>query len=149
MTEQDKEIMKRLKAEKELPDVEPIVNRETDPQEYTDTSNCIVVNGKSIEIKPTRLKYFANNSVSFYRILDTVPLPQIYMMSDDENGLDGETAILTFIAAVLDDLKLAKQIYKQMDAAQLLQLVEIFKRLNGIESREEAAKKAAAAKAKA
>lgn len=149
MTEQDKEIMARLKAQKELPDVEPIVNAETELKEPTNDENCIMVNGKPIEIKPTKLRYFANNSVSFYRILDTVPLPQIYMMTDEENGLDGETAILTFVAAVLDDLKLAKRIYREMDASQLLRLVEIFKRLNGIESREEAAKKATAAKAKA
>ncbi len=148
MTEQDKEIMKRLKAERELPDVTPILNQETELTDKVNEENCIEVNGKHIEIKPTLLKYFANNSVSFYQILDTVPLPQIYAMTEEQNNLDGETAILTFVSAVLDDPKLAKRIYREMDAGQLLRLVSIFKRLNGIESREEAAKKAAAARAK-
>lgn len=147
MKEQDKEILAKLNANRALPDVTEALADAPEPKEKINTENCIEIEGKYVEIKPTLLKYFANNAVSFYHILDTVPLPQIYMMSEEKNQIDGEVAILTFVSAVLDDPVLAKRIYRKMDAGQLLQMLKIFKRLNGIEEREEATKKAAAVKA--
>lgn len=148
--ETDKEIFERLKKNRPLPKVDEAVTAEVDvPDPIVDENNCITVEGKLIEIKPTLLKYFRNNSVSFYRVLDTIPLPEIYRMTEEKSGIDGDAAVLTFVSAVLDDPKLAKRIYPLMDAGQLMRLVEIFKRLNGISDKEEKQKNALAAKAKA
>lgn len=146
--EKDKEILARLKQSAPLPNVEPVVNKELDIPDIVDDSNCINVKGKLVAIKPTLLKYFRNNSVSFYRILDNVPLPEIYMMTEERNGIDGDAAVLTFLSAVLDDPKLAKQIYPLLDASHIMKILEIFKRLNGIADKEEKSKNVGATKAK-
>jgi len=147
--EKDKEILERLKKKATMPNVESALEKEVELPDLTDETNCIRVGDKLIEIKPTLLKYFRNNSVSFYKIIDTVPLADIYMMTEEKDGIDGDAAILTFISAVLDDAALAKRIYNNMDAGELMRLVEIFKRLNGISDKEEKRKNALATKAKA
>lgn len=128
----------KLNEEKPVPDVEA-----------PDKKHSIEIDGKVIEIKPTLLKYFRNNMVSFYNIIDTVPLPTIYQMTEENSGIDGDKSILTFISAVLDDPKLAKKIYEKMDAGQLFEIVSKFKEINGIQSREEARKNALATRGKA
>ena len=146
----DKDIAAILKQAKKVPEVKEEVEKEKPVPEIEGPKddNCVSVDGKLIEIKPTLLKYFRNNAVSFYRVIDSAPLPMIYQMTEETNGIDGDTAVLTFISAVLDDAKLAKKIYTQIDSEQLYRIVSIFKKLNGISDREEKSKNVQAAKGK-
>lgn len=147
--ETDQAILERLKKNPPTPNVEKAVAVEKPLPDLIDENNCITIDGKLIEIKPTLLKYFRNNSVSFYRVLDNIPLPEIFMMTEERNGVNGDEAVLTFVSAVLDDAKLAKRIYNNLDGEQLMRMVEIFKRLNGISDKEEKQKNALATKVKA
>lgn len=144
-----KELSDKVNKKVDVPDVGEILDYVPPVKDNVDVNNCIEVEGKLIEIKPTQLKYFANNSVGFYRILEVTPLPQIYMLTEKENNLDGNSAVLVFLSAVLDDAKLAKRIYMKLDSAQLYKALEIFKRLNRITEMEESAKKLEATRAKA
>jgi hypothetical protein len=149
--EKDKEIFDRLKKSIPVPDIEEQVSKEAELPKDIDVirENCITVEGKLIEIKPTLLKYFRNNSVGMFRLLETIPLSEIFRMTEEKSGIDGDAGVLTFISAVLDDAKLAKRIYDKMDAGELMKLIKIFKRLNGIEEREEKQKNVLATKPKA
>ena len=146
----DKEIMDIIKQQKKpLPDTSEVNEEKLMPEvDGTDKTNCIEINGKLVEIHPTKLKYFRNNTVSFYHVIDTVPLPTIYQMTEENAGIDGDKAVLTFLTAVLDDEKFAKKIYLKLDAGHLLKIVEIFKRVNGIDTREEHQKNARATRGK-
>ena len=58
--------------------------------------------------------------------------------------------MFTFVARLLNDEALAREIYDELSADQLLKMVQIFKRLSGIsEIEEKNAKNAGAASAKA
>ena len=81
-----------------------------------------------------------------YRILDLYPLPDILSM---EKGVldpdrDGDQIVFDFLTAVFDDGKFVAQHYDHMDSETVDRAVKIFKRLNHIEDKEEAAKNRAA-----
>lgn len=128
----------KLNEEKPVPDVEA-----------PDKKHSIEIDGKVIEIKPTLLKYFRNEMVKSYRLLDRYPLDMIMEMTEENNNLDGDKSIITFLSAVLDDPKLAKKIYDKMDTEQLYEVVRIFKDVNGISTREDSLKNALATRGKA
>lgn len=144
----DKEILDNLKKKIPAPNVEGALAETKELPDIDMPEYYIEVDGKIIEIKPTKLHYFRNNSVALYKLLDTIPLPDLFRFTEERNGLDGDAAVLTFISAVLDDARLAKRIYDKMDAATLMDLVEIFKKVNKIDVREEKSKNVVAAKAK-
>ena len=145
----DKEIVGLIKQTKTLPDVSEVKEEKELPEaNNTDKNNCFEVDGKLVEVHPTKLKYFRNNTVSFYHVIDTVPLPTIYQMNEQNAGIDGDKAILTFLCAVFDDVKFAERLYKKLDAGQLLEIVKLFKKVNGIDTREENQKNALATREK-
>lgn len=145
----NKDALDIINKRKNLPETKEAINKDLPEIDGPDKSNCIEVEGKLIEIQPTMLKYFRNNAASFYHVIDTVPLPTIFQMTEENSGIDGDTMVLTFIAAVLNDKRMAKAIYEKLDAGQLLKLVEIFKRVNGIDTREVNSKNASATRGKA
>ena len=82
--------------------------------------------------------------------METIPLTEVFALTEAENGLDGDKAVFTFVARLLNDEALAREIYDELSADQLLKMVQIFKRLSGIsEIEEKNAKNAGAASAKA
>lgn len=143
-----KELSDKVNKKVDLPDVGEIVDYVPPIKDNVDVNNCIEYEGKLIEIKPTEIKYFANNSVAFYRILESTPLPQIFNLTEEKNGIDGCSALLVFLSAVLNDAKLAKRIYMSLDSAQIYKALEIFKRINRITELEDNIKKLEATKAK-
>jgi len=145
----NKDALDIINKRKNLPATKEEEEKKLPEIDGPDKTNCIEVEGKFIEIEPTMLKYFRNNSVSFYHIIDTVPLTTIYQMTEENSGIDGDAMVLTFVAAVLNDKRLAKAIYEKLDAGQLLKMVEIFKRVNGIDTREANSKNASATRGKA
>lgn len=106
----------------------------------------INIGGKDIEIKPTKLIYQRNRTAAAYRILDLYPLPDVLAMDkgilDPER--DGDAIVFDFLTAVFDDGKLVSKYYNTMTTEDVDRAVKIFKRLNHIEDKEEAAKNRAA-----
>lgn len=61
-----------------------------------ETENVVFVNGKPVEIKPTKLKYFRNRTASFYKVLEVYPMSDIMTMAAGTFGddRDGDKATL-------------------------------------------------------
>lgn len=101
--------------------------------------NIVVFGDEAVEIKPTKLLYMRNRTAEFYRILDTYPLPDIL---STEKGMfgdnrDGDKCVLDWLIAVTDDEKLVRRHYNEIDAGTIDRLLEIFKRLNKIQEKED------------
>lgn len=124
-----KEVPKTTYKAKEIP---PTVNPE----------NVITVDGESIEIKPTLLKYQRNRTAVFYRIIDAYPLADILSMEkgyiDPER--DGDQALFDWCIAVTNDSKFVSKHFDSMDTGTIERMLSIFKRLNKIDEKEERAK---------
>ena len=117
-----------------------------------DPENCIIVDGKAIEIKPTKLKYFRNTQTSGSSWLKLVPLPEFltYQPGSIPNDSRGADQILyDFLIAVFDDSEFVRDHYDEFDADQVDKAVQIFGRINHVEEKEEAARKNREAQAKA
>lgn len=127
------ELNKDLPEETELNKAMPVI---------VNPENVITVDGQDIEIKPTKLIYQRNKTAAAYRILDLYPLPDVLSMDkgilDPER--DGDQIVFDFLTAVFDDGKFVSQHYNAMDSETVDRAVKIFKRLNHIEDKEEAAK---------
>lgn len=141
--ELDKQMPEAAELNKELP---PTVNPE----------NVIRLGDQDIEIKPTKLLYQRNRTAASYRILEVYPLPDILAM---EKGIldpdrDGDAIVFDFLTAVFDNkpgapdptgtAEMLKQYYDTMTSEDIERALKIFKRLNHIEDKEEAAKNRAA-----
>lgn len=105
--------------------------------------NCITLNGRKIEIKPTKLKYFRNRTASVYSILKIVPLNEF--LAYDQGVLDTERdsdqILFDFLVAVFDDGALVTSSYDDMSAEDIERILDIFGRVNHITEKEEAARK--------
>lgn len=144
-----KPVPKKTPLQKDLPE-ESVLDKEM-PEEKAldkplppavDPKNVVVVGGKEIEIKSTKIKYQRNRTAAAYRILDMYPLPDVLAMDagviDAER--DGDQIVFDFLVAVFDDSKLVSRYYDTMTADDIDRCVKIFKRLNHIDEKEEAAK---------
>ena len=142
-SELNKEVPESSELNKELP---PILNPE----------NVIRLGDKDIEIKPTKLLYQRNRTAAAYRILEIYPLPDVLAM---EKGIldperDGDAIVFDFLTAVFDNkpgkadptgtAEMLREYYDTMTSEDIDRAVKIFKRLNHIEDKEEAAKNRAA-----
>ena len=140
-----------MKENKEVPSVEQkskkLPKATVDKKDLPQTGrieNTVVIGGKALEIKPTKLKYHRNNTASFYRLVDTIPLPDIMMMNADVfgDGRDGDKALMDWLIAVTDDEQLIVDNYDDMDTDTIEKILEIFKRVNRIDEKEEKQKNA-------
>lgn len=136
-TEQEKVAVPPTEQEhKELPMVE-------------DPENTIVIGGKLIEIKPTKLKYQRNRTAAFYHMLELYPLTDILSMNEKSlGGRDGDKAVMDWLVAVTDDPQLIIENYDEMDTNTIDKLLAIFRRVNKITEREEKLKNVIAPGAK-
>lgn len=136
-TEATKKIPKSTKPSKEIPSV---VNQE----------NCIMLNGKQIEIKPTKLKYFRNRMASIYTILRLVPLTEFlaYEKGTFDEERNSDQMLLDFLVAVFDNEELVTENYNDMTSEDIEQILKIFGRINHIDEKEEASRKNREAQAK-
>lgn len=139
----DKKLPESATLDKQLP---PVVNPE----------NVIRLGDQDIEIKATKLLYQRNRTATAYRILDVYPLPDVLAM---EKGVldperDGDAIVFDFLTAVFDNTdgparptetaEFLRKYYDSMTSEDIDRAVKIFKRLNHIEDKEEAAKNRAA-----
>ena len=142
-SELNKELPQSSELKKELP---PIINPE----------NVIKLGDRIIEIKPTKLLYQRNRTAAAYRILEIYPLPDVLAM---EKGVldperDGDAIVFDFLTAVFDNkpgkadptgtAEMLREYYDNLTSEDIDRAVKIFKRLNHIEDKEEAAKNRAA-----
>ena len=112
--------------------------------------NSVTINGQKIEIHPTKLKYFRNKTASVYNILKVVPLSEFlnYDKGIFDPDRDADQILYDFLIAVFDDLEFVKENYDNMTAGDIDKILKIFGRINGIDEKEEAARKNREAQAK-
>lgn len=142
-TELNKDIPQEAELNKDIPQEAPL-DKELPP--ILNPENVIRLGDQDVEIKPTKLIYQRNRTAAAYRILEVYPLPDILAMDkgilDPER--DGDAIVFDFLTAVFDDAELVRKYYDSMTSEDIDRAVKIFKRLNHIEDKEEAAKNRAA-----
>ena len=123
-----------------IPEASP--EKEEKPSDFVD-ENCVIVNGKKIEIKPTKLKYFRNKAASAYGVIKAIPLHEL--LTYDKGILDqnrnADQLLYDFLVAAFDDSSFVRDNYDNLDAEIIDQIVKIFGRVNHIDEKEEAARK--------
>ena len=126
MAKQSKELPEALQPEKALPQV-------------GSPENSIVIGDRLIEIKPTKLRYQRNRTAAFYKMLELYPLADILAMEAGAFGddRDGDKAVMDWLIAVFDDEALVLEHYDSMDTGTVEQLLEIFRRVNRIDEKEQ------------
>jgi hypothetical protein len=138
-----KVIPKENATQKEIPK-ETELNRA--PPAEVNPENCVTINGETIEIHPTKIKYQRNRTAAAYRILEIYPLTDVLAWDkgviDPER--DGDQVVFDFLTAVFDNAKLVTRLYDTMTTGDIERILSIFKRLNKIDEKEEAAKNRAA-----
>lgn len=128
-TETKKKIPKATKLTKEIP---PEVNPD----------NCITLNGHTIEIKPTKMKYFRNRMASIYSILKIVPLNEFlsYEQGTFDEQRNSDQILFDFLVAVFDNASIVTSNYDEMTSEDIERILSIFGRINHIDEKEEARK---------
>ena len=126
MAKQSKELPEVQQSEKVLPQV-------------GSPENSIVIGDRLIEIKPTKLRYQRNRTAAFYKMLELYPLADILAMEAGAFGddRDGDKAVMDWLIAVFDDEALVLEHYDSMDTGTVEQLLEIFRRVNRIDEKEQ------------
>lgn len=121
--------------QKNLPGTE---QKEKELPKVGNPENTVVIGGKLIEIKPTKVKYQRNRTAAFYRVLDMYPLTDIQAMDSGSFGdeRDGDKATMDWLIAVIDDEQLVVENYDSMDTGMIEKLLSIFKRVNRIDEKE-------------
>lgn len=119
------------------------------PDEKKD-ENCVTISGTKIEIFPTKLKYFRNKTATFYNILKVIPLSEFIGVDKGvfDANRNGDQILFDFLIAVFDDAEFVKNNYDNMTAGDVEKALKIFGRLNGIDEKEEQARKNREAQAK-
>lgn len=120
---------------KEVPEVEPA-------KEFPvmgNPENQVTIGGKTIEIKPTKLKYQRNRTGVFYRALELYPITDIFAMGPDVfgEGRDGDKALCDWLVAVTNDEQLIRENIDDIDTEMVYKLLEIYRRVNKIDEIEE------------
>lgn len=131
-TEQkEKKVRKRTPKIKDLP---PVGKPE----------NTVLIGEKLVEIKPTKLKYHRSNVAYFYKIVETIPLPDLLALPAGAFGddRDGDKALMDWLIAVTDDPELIYRYYNELDTETIETILLIFKRVNKIDEKEAAQKNA-------
>lgn len=107
--------------------------------------NCVTLAGKVYEILPTRTKYFRTQWANGHVLLKHYTLSEIFALTTERDGIDGDEAIYKFLVAVFDDEELVKSVYDDLDSQTLYRICDIFRRVNKIDEIEEHQKNLVAA----
>ena len=101
--------------------------------------NSVQIGDQLIEIKPTKLKYQRNRTAAFYRMLELYPLADILAMEAGAFGddRDGDKALMDWLIAVTDDEQLILDHYNELDTGMIEQLLQIFRRVNRMDEKEQ------------
>lgn len=132
--------------EKELPSTDIQAKPKPDPKTNKKSlppvgnpENTVMIGGKPIEIKATKLKYQRNRTATFYRILELYPLTDILSMDAGQFGdeRDGDKAVMDWLIAATDDEELIVNNYDDLDTETIEKILTIFKRVNRITEKDE------------
>ena len=101
--------------------------------------SSVRIGDQLIEIKPTKLKYQRNRTAAFYRMLELYPLADILAMEAGAFGddRDGDKALMDWLIAVTDDVQLILDHYNELDTGVIEQLLQIFRRVNRMDEKEQ------------
>lgn len=101
--------------------------------------NSVQIGDQLIEIKPTKLKYQRNRTAAFYRMPELYPLADILAMEAGAFGddRDGDKALMDWLIAVTDDEQLILDHYNELDTGVIEQLLQIFRRVNRMDEKEQ------------
>lgn len=110
----------------------------------TALENTVMINGHSIEIKPTKLKYQRNRTALFYKFMELYPLAEVIAMPEGSFGdeRDGDKCVLDFLIAVTDNNPYVIEYYDELTTEDIEKMLSIFRRVNRIDEKEEKQKKA-------
>ena len=135
----EQEVVKTPDGTQEVVPVPPAMKMVTELPKVGTPENTVIIGGKLIEIKPTKLKYQRNRTAVFYHRLELYPLTDILAMGKNSfgDGLDGDKKLYDWLVAVTDDEELIREHYDEIDSGTIYQLVEIFRRVNKITEMEE------------
>lgn len=135
MAMETKEIPAAEQAKKPLPKKTPA--KEKKPETGI-VENKVVIGGETVEIKPTKLKYHRNRTAVFYRMLEVYALPDLLAMDINlGDGRDSDKALMDWLIAVTDDEDLILRHYDEIDSETVEKMMEIFKRVNHIDEKDE------------
>lgn len=136
--QKEKKVKKRTPKTKELPQV-------------GNPENTVKIGDTMVEIKPTKVKYHRNNTAYFYKVIQTIPLPDIMALPTGAFGddRDGDKALMDWLIAVTDDVDLIVENYNDLDTETIERMLSIFKRVNKIDEKEAAQKNVASQAEKA
>lgn len=100
--------------------------------------NTVIIGGKPIEIKATKLKYQRNRTALFYKMLDLYPLADImgYAAGTFGDDRDGDKCVMDFLIAATDNEQLILENYDDMDTETIEKILSIFRRVNRIDEKE-------------
>lgn len=105
--------------------------------------NCVEIDGKLYEIKPTKLKYFRNKMAAAYNVIKAIPLSEFltYDKGVIDPEKDADQILYDYLVAAFDDPDFVHEHYEDMTADDVEKVINIFGRLNHIEEKEEKARK--------
>lgn len=100
--------------------------------------NSVVIGGKPVEIKATKVKYQRNRTAAFYKILEIYPLSDIMAMEAGSFGdeRDGDKAVMDWLIAATDDEQMIVENYDEMSTDTIEKILSIFRRVNKIDEKE-------------
>ena len=144
MATKEKTVPNLAQGKKEVPDLAVEAKAVPDTEVKTrplppvgSPENTVMIGGRLVEIKPTKLKYQRNRTAVFYRILETFPLTDILAMDNQfGDGRDGDKALCDWLVAVTDDEELIRENIDEITSDTIYRMLAIFRRVNKIDEYE-------------
>lgn len=140
LAQKEREVPELGVQNREVPDT-TVKARELPP--IGNPENTVMIGGKLVEIKPTKLKYQRNRTAVFYHILEVYPLADILAMDNQfGDGRDGDKALCDWLVAATDDEELIRENIDEISSDTIYKILAIFRRVNKIDEYEEKLKNA-------
>jgi len=109
--------------------------------------NTVRIGDQLIEIKTTKVKYQRNRTALFYKVLDNYSLVDVlgYDVGVFDPERDGDKCVMDWLIAATDNEQLIVDNYDDMDTETIERILDIFKRVNKIDEKDEKRKNLEAA----
>lgn len=106
--------------------------------------NRVQIGSEMIEIKPTKLRYQRDLTANFYKAIAMYPLADIFGWDESVigDGRSGDKAVMDWLIAATDRADLIQAHYDEITTETVEKILEIFRRVNHIDEKEEKIKNA-------